>query len=95
MQAWFCAQGVWQIVAGVSLTPKLPASPAVASEAQIAALDAWELKSELKSDKACSWMYLSIEDDQKIHLKGIESDPVKIWAALSAIHLQKRPGIRC
>ena len=39
-------------------------------------------------------MYLSIEDDQKIHLKGIEGDPVKIWAALSAIHLQKRPGMR-
>ena len=89
MQAWLRAQGVWRIVAAVSLAPKLPASPAVASEAQIAALDAWELK----SDKACGWMYLSIEDDQKIHLKGIEGDPVKIWDALSAIHLQKRPGM--
>jgi len=68
----------------------IPCPPAVTSEAQIAALDAWELK----SDKACGWMYLSIEDDQKIHFKGIEGDPVKIWAALSAIHLQKRPGMR-
>jgi len=90
MQAWLRAQGVWRIVAAVSLAPKLPASPAVTSEAQITALDAWELK----SDKACGWMYLSIKDDQKIHLKGIEGDPVKIWAALSAIHLQKCPGMR-
>ena len=89
MQAWLHAQGAWHIVAAVSLAPKLPASSAVASEAQIATLDAWELK----SDKACGWMYLSIKDDQKIHLKGIEGDPVKIWAALSAIHLQKRPGM--
>ena len=89
MQAWLRAQGVWRIVAAVSLAPKLPTSPAVAPDAQIATLDAWELK----SDKACSWMYLSIKDDQKIHLQGIEGDPVKIWAALSAIHLQKCPGI--
>jgi len=83
MQAWLRAQGVWRIVAAVSLAPKLPASPAVASEAQIAALDAWELK----SDKACGWMYLSIEDDQKIHLKGIEGDPVKICSLSRYIYI--------
>jgi len=89
MQGWLHAQGVWRIIAAVSLAPKLPASPAVTTDAQTAALDA----RQLKSDKACGWMYLSIEDDQKIHLKGIEGDPVKIWDALSAIHLQKRPGM--
>jgi Domain of unknown function (DUF4219) len=86
MQAWLRAQGVWRIVAATSLAPKLPATP---TDVNIAALDAWELK----SDKACGWMYLSIEDDQKIHLKGIEGDPVKIWAALRDVHLQKRPGM--
>jgi hypothetical protein len=86
MQAWLCAQGVWHIVATTSLAPTLPTTP---TETQITALDAWELK----SDKACSWMYLSLEDDQKIHLKGIEGDPVKIWAALHNVYLQKRPGM--
>lgn len=87
MQAWLRSQGVWRIVDATSLAPTLASAP---TEAQTAAFEAWALK----SDKAAGWMYLSVEDDQKIHLKGIEGDPVKMWAALRDVHMQKRPGMR-
>ncbi|KAF9470543.1 hypothetical protein BDN70DRAFT_939614 [Pholiota conissans] len=37
-------------------------------------------------------MYINIEDNQKIHFKAISDDPVKMWAALKAVHLQKCSG---
>jgi hypothetical protein len=37
--------------------------------------------------------YLAISDEQKTHLEGIEDDPVKIWAKLASVHLQKVPGV--
>jgi hypothetical protein len=33
-----------------------------------------------------------VEENQKIHFATISDDPVKMWAALAAVHLQKRPG---
>ena len=87
MQAWLRANGVWRIVSGQSKCPTLPDSP---TEAQQTAFDAWTTK----SDKAAGYIYLYVEDNQKIHFTGISDDPVKMWAALVAIHLQKRPGAR-
>ncbi len=54
------------------------------------ALDAWNLK----SDKAAGYIFLAVEDNQKVHFASISDDPVKMWAALAAVHLQKRPGAR-
>jgi hypothetical protein len=33
-----------------------------------------------------------VEENQKIHFVMILDDPVKMWAALAAVHLQKRSG---
>jgi hypothetical protein len=44
--------------------------------------------------RAVGELYLAISDDQKMHLKGIEDNPVKIWTKLASVHLQKVPGAR-
>ncbi len=87
MQAYLRSQGVWRIVSGDSKAPKLSSTP---TEAQEAALDAWNLK----LDKAAGYIFLAVEDNQKVHFASISDDPVKMWAALAAVHLQKRPGAR-
>ena len=87
MMAWLRAQGVWRIVSGTSLAPAQSSPP---TESQIAALDLFYLK----SDKAAGYIYLCVEDDQKIHFSGIQDDPVAMWKKLSDVHLQKRPGAR-
>jgi hypothetical protein len=79
-------QGVWCIVDASSIAPTLSSPP---TEAQSTAHEAWAPK----SDKAAGWMYLSVENDQKIYLKGIEGDPVKMWIALHDVHMQKHPGM--
>jgi len=30
--------------------------------------------------------------DQRVHFRGIEDDPLKMWGALKEVHMQKRPG---
>ncbi len=87
MQAYLRSQGVWRIVSGDSKAPKLSSTP---TEAQEAALDAWNLK----SDKAAGYIFLAVEDNQKVHFANISDNPVKMWDALAAVHLQKRPGAR-
>ena len=47
-----------------------------------------------KAGKASGEIWLSIEDNQKVHVKSIKSDPVTMWSKLEAVHLQKRPGTR-
>ncbi|KAF9470344.1 hypothetical protein BDN70DRAFT_821508, partial [Pholiota conissans] len=37
-------------------------------------LDAWQIK----LDKAAGYIFLLVEDNQKIHLKAISDDPVKM-----------------
>jgi hypothetical protein len=48
----------------------------------------------LKLDKAAGYIYLAVDENQKIHFAMISDDPVKMWAALAAVHLQKCPGAR-
>ncbi|KAF9474627.1 hypothetical protein BDN70DRAFT_815331 [Pholiota conissans] len=79
MQAWLHSQGVWRIVSTV-LTSK--------GHTEEASLDAWTTK----SDKAAGYIYLAVEENQKVHFASISDDPVKMWTALAAVHLQKRPG---
>ena len=81
MQAWLQSQGVWRIVSGSKTKPD-------PSEAE--ALEEWLDK----ADKASGHLYLMVEPDQRIHFKGITSDPVKMWKALQDVHLQKKPGNR-
>ena len=87
MEAWFHSSGVWRIVNGQNKQPTMSTPP---TENETLALEAWEMK----SDKAAGWLFLMVEDDQKVHFNEIRDNPVDMWAALQAIHLQKRPGHR-
>ncbi len=64
MQAYHRSQGVWRIVSGDSKQPTLSSTP---TDAQEAALEAWQLK----SDKAAGYIYLAVEDNQKVHFANI------------------------
>jgi hypothetical protein len=87
MQAWLRSQGIWRIISGQSKAPTVLSPP---KDGEETALDAWYLK----SDKAAGYIYLAVDENQKIHFAMISDDPVKMWAALAAVHLQKRPGAR-
>lgn len=87
MEAWLRASGLWRLVSGSQSAPTLPSPP---SEAQLAAMDAWEAK----VDRAAGHLYLMVEPEQRIHFNGIQDDPVKMWTSLQSVHLQKRPGMR-
>lgn len=54
------------------------------------ALAAWEEKCE----QAAGTLYLSVSEDQRIHLQSIIDDPVAMWQKLELVHLNKRPGAR-
>src|SRR5271163_1602755 len=53
-------------------------------------LEAWEAKAE----KAAGEIYLLVENDQRVHFRGMEEDPVAMWKLLEAAHLSKKPGAR-
>src|SRR5271166_5011609 len=53
-------------------------------------LEAWEAKAE----KAAGEIYLLVENDQRVHFRGMEEDPVAMWKLLEAAHLSKKPGPR-
>jgi len=58
--------------------------------AQVAEVQDWRLRSQ----KAAGALFLAVEHEQRIHLGGIESDPIAIWAKLESVHLAQRPGAR-
>ncbi|KAF8813568.1 hypothetical protein BYT27DRAFT_7219966 [Phlegmacium glaucopus] len=87
MEAWFRSSGLWRIVNGLTALPTLSEKP---TDAQLLAVETWETK----SDKAAGWLFLMVEDDQKVHFNEIRGDPVAMWTALQAVHMQKRPGHR-
>ena len=35
-----------------------------------------------------------VENDQRVHFRGHEEDPLKMWELLEAAHLSKKPGAR-
>jgi hypothetical protein len=53
-------------------------------------LEKWEQKAE----KAAGEIYLLVENDQRVHFRGHEEDPIKMWELLVAAHLFKKPGAR-
>ena len=52
------------------------------------------LKWETKTEKAAGEIYLLVESDQRVHFRGHEDDPIKMWQLLEAAHLSKKPGAR-
>ena len=45
----------------------------------------------MKAEKAAGEIYLLVENDQKVHFRGHEEDPIKMW---ELGHLSKKPGAR-
>jgi len=48
----------------------------------------------MKAEKAAGEIYLLVENDQWVHFRGHEEDPIKMWELLEAAHLSKKPGAR-
>jgi hypothetical protein len=85
MEAWYRAQALRRFVSDASKSPTLSAP---IKEGEEEKLDAWQIK----ADKAAGIMYLMVEPMQRVHFRGIKDDAVKMWGALEAVHMQKRPG---
>ena len=81
MEAWLHAAGLWHIVNGSSLHP-------IDSKPNASLTDAWDAK----ADKAAGWLYVMVENEQRVHFHGIRDDPVAMWSALEHVHLQCKPG---
>ena len=82
-------RGWWRIVQGTEKKPEAKDEKAVTAEEEKAMSD-WEDKAL----RAAGELYLSLSDDQKTHVEDISDDPVKIWAKLESVHMQKKPGMR-
>ena len=79
MKAWLMRNGLWRIVSGRESKP-----------ADKNDLEKWEAKAE----RAAGEIYLMVENDQRVHFRGHEEDPLKMWELLEAAHLSKKPGAR-
>ncbi len=79
MKAWLMRNGLWRLVSGKETKPN------GAEE-----LNKWENKAE----KAAGEIYLLVENDQRVHFRGHEEDPIEMWKLLEAAHLSKKPGAR-
>jgi len=60
MQAWLMASGLWRIVNGSKPRPAASSPP---TEAQAITIEDWETKAE----KAAGYLYLMVEQDQRVH----------------------------
>ncbi|KAI0077573.1 hypothetical protein K474DRAFT_1575170, partial [Panus rudis PR-1116 ss-1] len=66
VQAALCSKGLWRIVSGSISKPDDK--------------EAEKLEAYLdKADRAAGILSLTVDKDQRVHLAGIEDDPVKIW----------------
>ncbi|KAF7760482.1 hypothetical protein Agabi119p4_11158 [Agaricus bisporus var. burnettii] len=77
MEAWLRASGLWRLVSG---RQKAPSTSSPVTQAEADALDAFGAR----LDKAAGWLYLMVEQEQRIHFQGIQDSPVKMWEALEA-----------
>ena len=80
MKAWLMAAELWGIVSGKIQKPS-------SDDDKIAT---WETKEA----KAAGWIFLLVDDSQKIHIQDCSENCVKMWEALASVHLQKKPGAR-
>ena len=81
MKAWLMRNGLWRLVSGREIKPQTNDSYSLSD---------WEAK----ADKAAGEIYLLVENDQRVHFRGSDDDPIKMWKLLEAAHLSKRPGAR-
>ena len=79
MKAWLMRNGLWRLVSKREVKPSKEDD-----------LNKWEAKAE----KAAGEIYLMVENDQRVHFRGHEEDPIKMWELLEAAHLSKKPGAR-
>jgi len=72
---------LWRLIRGEEVKP---------APEQVAELESWHKRREI----AAGEIYLSLEPSQKVHVKGMEEDPAKMWSTLESIHHLKRPTTR-
>jgi len=73
MKPWLYAYQLWSVVSGDFKCSTRPNE----------ITDDYTTKDELwaeRAEKASGWIYLMVE--QRIHLTGIDDDPVKMWTKL-------------
>lgn len=80
MMALLRVNGLWRLVSGQSKKPSLEGEK----------LELW-LDHQ---DMAAGLLFLCVEPEQRVYLKGIEDDPVEIWAKLETVHMHKSPVTR-
>ena len=85
--ALLMTRGSSRLVLGKELKP-VAKDPKAVTEAETETIEKWEDKAL----KAAGEIYLSLSDDQKTHVEACFDDPVKMWAKLESVHLQKKPG---
>src|SRR3981189_656743 len=81
MKAWLMMRGLWMLVSGEEPMP---------DKSRPSELLDWKMR----APKAAGALFLAVEHEQRVHLGGIETDPIKIWSKLETVHLNKRPGTR-
>ena len=81
MRAWLMRNGLWKLVSGKLTRP---------TSTSVDEVNKWETKAE----RAAGEIYLLVESDQRVHFRGHEDDPIKMWELLEAAHLSKKPGAR-
>ena len=81
MKAALMKDKCWRIVKGEATEPE----PKLAKDHK-----EWEEH----FDMAAGSIYLTLEPSQRVHVEGIDSDPVKMWKKLEEVHVQKRPAAR-
>src|SRR5713101_5320308 len=81
MKVWLMMKGLWMLVSGDETCPL------TGQKAEV--LD-WKLRAQ----KAAGALFLAVEHEQRVHLGGIEDNPVEIWSKLEGVHVAKRPGAR-
>jgi hypothetical protein len=79
MSACLAEQKVWFIVSGKDTRPSDAAQAVVWCD---------------KAAAAAGAIYRVLEPGQRVHVAGVEIDPVKMWEKLAAVHVQKISGVR-
>jgi hypothetical protein len=90
MRAYLSTKDLWEYVDGSTPEP-VPANPAkgpTADEKKEIADWKW------KRTRASGEIWLALENDQKTHISELDDDPTAMWAKLTSVHLQKKPGTR-
>ena len=47
-----------------------------------------------KLEQAAGLLVLTVDQQQRVHLSGIEDDPIQIWRKLEEVHMNKQAGTR-